>query len=116
MLGELHSGYVFRLDLSIAPQGCLERTVKEGGSWVGRRERERGEEVRKEEIMEVGPRDNSVFPRMSGPAAGPGAPVGTTLLPAELQPEGLDEGVVEEGDLFLSWFFFYCLDSASDWT
>lgn len=46
--------------------------------------------------MEGGPHGNSVFPRMSGPAAEPRAPVGTTLLPAELQAERLH---VVVGDL-----------------
>lgn len=64
MLEELHSGYVFRSDLSIAPQGC-----REGGE-MERVERGRGKsEKKKEEMMEGGPRDNSVFPRVLGPAA-----------------------------------------------
>lgn len=49
--------------------------------------------------MEGGPHDNCVFPRMSGPAAEPCAPVGTTLLPAEPQPEGL-HGDAVVGDLW----------------
>lgn len=82
------------LRVQVGPLNCspgLSGKEEAGGRKPGREGKKAGG------IIEGGPHDNSVFPRMSGPAAEPRAPVGTTLLPAEPQPEGLRGDAVVGG-------------------
>lgn len=55
---ELHSGYMFRLDLSIAPPGCREEE-----RWRKKKKKQKGGDDGRNA------HNNSLFPCMLGPAA-----------------------------------------------